>query len=174
MTLNGDPTPLGWATTALYFIGALRAAGNATKVASPADRRIWQEMLVALIVLGINKEMDLQSTLIASARAIFKVSGPTVIRDILYAVFLITLFSISGAYILKRKLDYSRFARANKMAVLGGFFIFGYAIARAISISHLDEAIGINLDSISLLWMLEIIGLMIVFLNRVEQPEKPA
>ncbi len=85
----GDPTVLGWAITAAYAVGVwftLRAGACAIAwrgkkpagVSAPISEglvRFWLFACVVLVILGINKQLDLQRLLTETARAIAKNGG---------------------------------------------------------------------------------------------------
>ena len=55
----GDPSVLGWLTVASYFFASLlclRAAGH-----DASAKNLWRALGFALIALGINKQLDLQT-----------------------------------------------------------------------------------------------------------------
>lgn len=64
----GDPTFGGWLTVLLYAVAAV-AVWRALKLDAVAhdrqhhERWVWRALLVGLVVLGINKQLDLQSAL---------------------------------------------------------------------------------------------------------------
>lgn len=58
----GDPTLLGWATTLSYLGAALRCrrAGRRPGV-HRADSQVWRILSGACLLLGLNKQLDLQT-----------------------------------------------------------------------------------------------------------------
>jgi hypothetical protein len=68
----GDPTWIGWITTVAYFIGAA--------LCIPAFRRAWANwrssapgwlmLAIALVLLGFNKQLDLQILLTEIGRSL--------------------------------------------------------------------------------------------------------
>ncbi|HWB20998.1 MAG TPA: hypothetical protein VG711_11905, partial [Phycisphaerales bacterium] len=68
-SFNNDPTFVGWLTFAGYVIAALICAHRAMHPIAPphADarnlRRFWFILTATLILLGFNKQADLQTTL---------------------------------------------------------------------------------------------------------------
>src|SRR3712207_4883602 len=82
----GDPTLRGWLTVGAYALGAglaLRAAWVSARHAepslAPADRRtlvgFWCLTAVVLVLLGINKQLDLQTWFIQVMRDLAKEQG---------------------------------------------------------------------------------------------------
>jgi hypothetical protein len=104
--LVGDPTPLGWIAFFAYLSAgwlcwrAYRAAS-----ASPAQARAWFWALLALLmlVLGLNKQLDLQTALIHAGRAV--VRGRTAMsrgEASVYAAFALAVAGAAGLYVLVR------------------------------------------------------------------------
>ena len=68
----GDPTWIGWITTVAYFIGAamctlaFRRAGANRRSSAPG----WLMLAIALVLLGINKQLDLQILLTEIGRSL--------------------------------------------------------------------------------------------------------
>jgi hypothetical protein len=72
-----DPTLLGWIMTAAYFLAA--ALGfhlwqRARREGSPL-LRFWQVLAIAVLFLGFNKQLDLQTLFLKSASRIAQASG---------------------------------------------------------------------------------------------------
>src|SRR3954464_9311371 len=86
----GDPTFIGWFTVIAYFFAAYlcrRAAGeglNRRKV-----RWFWNGLTVLLILLGINKQLDLQTELTFIGRDFAKATGWYEDRRIVQAIFIV-------------------------------------------------------------------------------------
>ena len=64
----GDPPIVGWITTVLYLLACLscwRTSGLFLRRdgSSQSDNRFWVAISIALFVLGLNKQLDLQSAL---------------------------------------------------------------------------------------------------------------
>src|SRR5579862_622210 len=62
----GDPTVIGWVTVAAYFLAAclsFRAAWRSPRARRgwSGPRLFWGLFTVALVLLGINKQLDLQT-----------------------------------------------------------------------------------------------------------------
>ena len=67
--LINDPTGLAWFVVASYLAGAAVAflAGRST---DGRDARFWYAAAILLALLGVNKELDSQSLMTESARAV--------------------------------------------------------------------------------------------------------
>src|ERR1700733_11930900 len=74
----GDPTVVGWVTVVAYLVAALGCGWAAFKEPTTDSRRrgkpaaFWLVLAVLLTLLGINKQLDLQSWLTQVARQAMK------------------------------------------------------------------------------------------------------
>ena len=67
----GDPSVGGWLTVALYFGAAALVWGLLRRWphwSSGQEAWFWKLLLIALVLLGINKQLDLQSAFTETAR----------------------------------------------------------------------------------------------------------
>lgn len=84
----GDPGLTGWTATAGYLAGgclcgvcALRSGGSERRLVlrgtenSTRDRFLWGGLAIVMLLLGLNKQLDLQTTLIAAGKEIAKRQG---------------------------------------------------------------------------------------------------
>src|SRR5262245_10609472 len=77
----GDPTPMGWATVVAYLLAAVacgwaavedRRVGRRTGRGRPA---FWWILAVLLLLLGINKQLDLQTWFTTVGRRVAREQG---------------------------------------------------------------------------------------------------
>ena len=76
----GDPTIGGWITVALYFIACVSCRRTMVTVLSPRsseqfDGFIWRGIAIMFFLLGINKQLDLQSAFTEIGRMIAASEG---------------------------------------------------------------------------------------------------
>jgi hypothetical protein len=77
----GDPTPLGWATVVAYLAASwacCRAAAAERRSAHRgrnSTRPFWSSLGLLLLLLGLNKQLDLQSALTAFGRRLAREQG---------------------------------------------------------------------------------------------------
>jgi hypothetical protein len=95
----GDPTLLGWSTTAAYLVAAAlcwRAAAHA-RVRSARLGRWWAGFALATLLLGINKELDLQALLFVLGKSFVHAQGWYGQRRAVQALFVgVMLLSAGG------------------------------------------------------------------------------
>src|SRR5437899_2447181 len=96
--LVGDPTVLGWTTFALYLIAAIlsfRAATVSRSREQAAVGQVWSWIALALLVLGLNKQLDLQTLVIQFAAGLARREHVYEYRRTIHALFFLGLMTLS-------------------------------------------------------------------------------
>lgn len=172
----GDPTPMGWITVLAYLAAsalafrafALRPAASpndATAGSSKATqlrrlRWFWLLAAVVLLVLGINKQLDLQTWFTQTLRDLSHAQGWYGARRRYQLAFILAVL-ISGAaatgliaYALRRVLHRVR------GAVVGLGLVVAFVVMRAASFHSFDWLIMTG--PIRLNWVLELSGILLL------------
>jgi hypothetical protein len=134
----GDGGAIGWLTAAAYVAAALlclRAGGTEPETARPA-RMLWRAVGAALLVLGINKQLDLQIALIEFWREIALAYGwYGTRRTVQYAAFALGL--LGGGVVALWLLPKVRRQSAELRAAFAGTALIGvYVVLRAAKFQH--------------------------------------
>jgi hypothetical protein len=161
----GDPSVGGWLTVALYFGAAALVWGLLRRWPrwnTGQEIWFWKLLLIALVLLGINKQLDLQSAFTEAARLLAVkqgwyaerrqaqlafVAGGAIMGLTLLAA---TMFLIWGA------------PRATHWALVGSASLVLFVLVRATSIHHVDAFLGRSLAGIRVNWLLEWGGLLLI------------
>ena len=110
----GDPTRLGWLTFGLYLLATLICFRRAL---AQGERRPWGWQSAALLFLGLNKELDLQTVLIRLSRQCARATGWFAYRRAVeFALFLAVLFVLLWA-VTKWSRQIKAFARAHPVVL---------------------------------------------------------
>ena len=172
MHVEGHLTALGWAMLALYLVTALltfRAAFVANFASSPKMSRVWICLGVILAVLGLNKQVDLQTLLIELGRHMALREHLFAYRLELYfiffVVFILGIIALLATVILRFSTELRTFARRFPLALCGCGLISIYIVIRATSIDNVDFMLGFDLTQIPFLWLLEAGGLMLIIIQ---------
>jgi tellurite resistance protein TehA-like permease len=143
----------------------LALVGSARRVAAiPArdrSRTLWLVVALALLALGINKQLDLQTALTEWGRGMALSEGWYQVRRPLQVVFIAAVL-VSGLIALRAA---SRLARgdASLRPVIGGVvFITCFVVIRASSFHHVDLLIGYDISGVRVNWLLELGGIAFV------------
>ncbi len=160
----GDPTLMGWVTVVSYVAASVLAALVFYRKAG-RQRIFWLGLLALLLVLAINKQLDLQSALTAAARCIAKAQGWYAERQSVQIKF---IFSIIGTSLLAALLLAWAMRRELVdiwLALIGIAFLLAFIAIRAAGLHHFDQFIGYKIGSIHMNWILEIGGIAMIAVN---------
>jgi hypothetical protein len=164
----GDPTLLGWTTFALYLI-AVVLSFRAAKVSRSRNQavvgQVWSWIALGLLVLGLNKQLDLQTWIIHFAGRIAKRENVYEYRRTLHALFFLGLITLSVVIALRWSANLRVFARQVPMAASGCALVTAYLVVRAASIDQVDRLLGFDLERTPGLWLLEVGGLGMVIVG---------
>lgn len=157
----GDPTVVGWVTVVAYFIAAWlcwRAARKAARSAVPSSgvRLFWSMFCAGLFLLGVNKQLDLQTWFTLFFKHLAQDEGWYRERRSFQAAF-IGAVAIGGAVsLLGMRALAGRATRPILMALTGGIFLGCFILIRASSFHHVDQMLGMDFAGFKLNWLLEL------------------
>jgi hypothetical protein len=162
--LFNDPSGLAWFIVAAYFAGAL-SAFVASRSASRIEARFWLGVSLLLLLLGFNKELDLQSLLTEFGRTLTRSIGIYEQRALLQGLFLLLLAGAATFTILHlRKMLHGSSASA-KTAAAGIAMLFAFILLRAASFHHIDDWVTVDVRGLRSGWWLELAGIVVVALS---------
>lgn len=158
----GDPTLVGWITTIAYGISAflcIRAGHRNLNViesgkipagspesAGEAPALPWFVCATGLILLGLNKQLDLQTLMIELGRKLAIVEGWYPERRRIQLIFVFILTIGGGVGLLALAWKQKRFFIRHP-SVLGGIaLLLLYVLLRVISIEHVGESRGLQIS----------------------------
>lgn len=156
----GDPTVLGWCTVAAYFVACAVCWINAfSKATTRFERFFWMCFAFGLILLGINKQLDLQTWFTLTAKSFAKQTGWYEERRIVQGVFVVVI-AILGAGCLAAMWSVVRRASAPyRLAVAGGVFLICFIVVRAASFHHFEEMLGWHVGQLRMNHVFELGGI---------------
>jgi hypothetical protein len=167
----GDPTLMGWVTVLAYFVTAvicLKVAMSEAKREGKWRSReplFWVLIFCAMLLLGINKQLDLQTWLTLTVRKISRNQGWYEYRrpvQVLFILFLIICSGVACRFIFalgRKKL------RQNGFALMGIIFVACFVIARAASFHHVDLFLKSEVAGVRMNWVLELLGIGLILMN---------
>ncbi|MET0286350.1 MAG: hypothetical protein ABW352_17855 [Polyangiales bacterium] len=179
----GDASTFGWVTVLAYFAAAalaLRAlwlhkhgANEPPGTSWPPMRddallmRFWGLVMLSMIVLGINKQLDLQSWLAQLGRDLAHDQGWYDRRRVVQALFIFAVGAVGG--LATAALAYSMRRVLNRVigAVVGLGALITFVVIRATSLHHIDALLGRG--RIRLNWVLELGGIGLIALSALRQ-----
>jgi hypothetical protein len=176
----GRLTTLGWTTFALYLIAAIlsfrKAAASARGHSSAINGqqssemgRIWFWLGVVLALLGLNKPLDLQTRLIELGRQIAGRENlsahHTGLHVLFFLGFMVLVIALFVAVRFRFAAEMGRVVRQLPVAAAGCALVCIYIVIRAASIDRVDQMLGMDLDRVPFLWLLEAGGLLLVIVQ---------
>jgi hypothetical protein len=163
----GDPTAMGWGTVLVYLSAAVISATVALRVPFPRpscrrERAFWLCLACVLLVLAVNKQLDLQSYLTALGRCLAQHQGWYDSRRfvqetvILGLVLLMALLAVALWRLMRGTL-----AR-NGAALAGLVLVLGFVAIRAVGFHHVDTLIKLDVMHLRLNWLFELTGPVLI------------
>lgn len=166
----GDPSLLGWLTVFAYFgaaflayrsfrrLRALRTPANAQR----RERLLWLLLTVAFVLLGLNKQLDLQTGFAELGKSMALEQGWYEHRRLVQMVFIVGL-CVVAAFVAYTVLALARgTSRRLRMTVLGTCVLIAFIVIRAASLHHIDELLGSEIADLRLHRLLELAGLLVI------------
>lgn len=162
----GDPSFMGWFTVGSYFVCAILSV-VVTLTTQRSEREhflFWSIVTALMVLLGINKQLDLQSLFTEVGRQIFRAEGWMNQRRIVQFWFIMVfgamaIVSFLGFVRIRRDL-FRRF----RLAFSGLFFLLCFIVIRAAGFHHFDTILGFRLLGARMNWVLELTGIYVIVL----------
>jgi hypothetical protein len=153
----GDPTAIGWLTTFSYVLATglclasyffiSRASAHATSRATVVsddrgEARLWLALSIAMALLGINKQLDLQTLLTEVGRTVARQQGWYQRRHHVQLIFamVFTAAAVAGALLLVFLAR--RHGAGVRVALFGGTLLIGFIVVRMLSFHNIDRLLG--------------------------------
>ncbi len=156
----GDPTVDGWLIVVAYVLAAALCFRRSRT--DPA-RWVWLGLATLLLLLAINKQLDLQTLLTDLGRELARYQGWYARRREVQRVFVLVigaatvLATLFGAWFALRSS-----AGSLRLALIGVGLLGVFIVIRAASFHHLDPFLGRGLPGRWMTWVLEPSGIALV------------
>ncbi|WP_299948038.1 isopropylmalate isomerase [uncultured Ruegeria sp.] len=163
----GDPSPMGWATVAAYGATAILCFRSAHVPESRVVKLFWLALALLLLALMINKQLDLQSALTATARCLSQMQGwyedrrSVQIGFILVVAFSGIWIALVSFWLLRKHL------RHIGMALFGFVLLICFVLIRAAGFHRFDAMLNAEFLFIRVNWLLELTGIALIALNAI-------
>ncbi len=160
----GDPTLWGWLTVAAYAACAVLAVAVARRQPGRA-RAFWAAVALAMALLAVNKQLDLQILLTAVGRCIAQAQGWYEQRRSVQREFVLVLLALTGVALALAAGLMRRHLRQNGLALAGLVLVAGFVAIRAAGFYHVDALVHTGFHSVRANFLLENAGLLLIALN---------
>jgi hypothetical protein len=161
----GDPTIMGWLTVAAYFLAAWlcwRTWQAERRCPSSAKPMFWLLATAFLVLLGINKQLDLQTLITQLARRWVRAAGWMDERRQLQLLFILCVIGVAFFITLALAWWLRSSLRRNGLALLGLAVLAAFVAIRAASFHHVDVFLRRHLAMFSMNHLLELGGIGLV------------
>jgi hypothetical protein len=157
-----DPTLFAWCITAAYFAVAGLSLVAANGSAHLRDRNFWFGCGVLLVLLGFNKQLDLQSYITTFGRALAHSEGWYEQRRLAQTAFVFVLSVVAAVSLAFLAAWLRRSSAAVKVAAVGLVLLFTFILWRAASFHHMDFWVTRNIGGMRSGWWLELAGIIVI------------
>lgn len=156
---------LPWLAVAGYLVAAALCLRQMPAAATRRERLFWLFAGLAMLALGLNKQLDLQTALTAWGRQLARDGGWFAQRRAVQRQFIVVgmatmaIAAIGLAWMV-------RGLRAPVFIVLGGLYLLGaFVLVRAASFHHIDVAMRAPVFGLKLHTVLELAGIAVVIIG---------
>ena len=161
MALIADDGWMPWAIVGGYALALLLAMRAGRRTAVSGERRFWWLTSAMMLVLGLNKQLDLQTQLTAFARILAREQGWYEARREVQIWFI----AIGGLLALGLGVWLARLTMlagaAVRVSLVGVLLLCGFVLLRAVSFHHVDVLLGMRVMGRKMQVLLEILGIAI-------------
>lgn len=171
----GDPSFRGWITVIAYLVTAFLCSycGQQQKrdrfQRALGDRWFWWIFSIILLLMGLNKQLDLQSWLTEVGKQVATDQGWYDQRRRVQLDFIMGLIVFSFATLMFLIQSMGKAWKKFWLALLGMLFLLCFIIIRATSFHHVDQLLGWELGGFSLNWILELGGITCIAIAAIRE-----
>jgi NADH:ubiquinone oxidoreductase subunit K len=128
----------------------------------PAERLAWRTLAVALAVLGVNKQLDLQTALTELGRMLATDEGWYESRHRVQRVFILAVGSVAATIGMGLLVVMRRAPLGTRISLVGFCALLAFVVVRASSFHHVDLFIRSRWWGIKGNWLMEVGGLLVI------------
>lgn len=165
---------MGWLTVAFYFLTAILSLRKAILLhKNQTDFRFWNILALFLLLLGINKQLDIQSFFTEIGRVAARKQGWYQNRRSVQFYFVL-IFGCFAFFIIACVWWVLRKKWKKYLIPLCGFlFLMAFIVIRAASFHHFDKFLNLKPFGARINWVLELGGIGILFYSTLEDFLEP-
>lgn len=161
---GGDPTRTAWIVVLCYVVATVLTMIAARRSPPGRERRFWWLATAVLLVLGLNKQLDLQTLLTETLRQLARQQGWYRERREAQMVSIVALVAAAafGGALVFAWLTRARTSGGVMLAALGLILLGAFVLVRAASFHHVDTLLRGELMGLRLYVWLEAAGMAVV------------
>lgn len=163
----GDPSLMGWVTVVVYGITAVLCALAFRWQSSHRLKVFGFGLTLLLVLLMVNKQLDLQSALTTGARCLSQLQGWYEDRRAIQVGFILMVllyclgFGLFVVWVMWRHLGQVW------LMLLGLILLLAFIAVRAVGFHHFDAFISSEISNVRMNWVLELGGLAMIAVNAI-------
>jgi hypothetical protein len=157
----GDPTFVGWMIFSLYAISgsfSIRAGIYEIKQRNRGQPQCWFFVAGFLLLLAINKQLDLQTLFLQVGRRLAEREGWYADRRKVQLAFVLLLAAAMCYGLLRVSTMADRFFKNHRLVSVGLISLVIYILLRAALFDHVDAALGLNVGDAAWMQIFELFG----------------
>jgi hypothetical protein len=166
-----DPGFMGWFTVGSYFACAVVAL-IAVLINQTGGRRscfFWSLISLLMILLGVNKQIDLQSLFTEVGGQIAKAQGWMDQRRIVQFWFIVAFGTTALVAFLSFAIIMRGLFKRFMLAFIGLFFLLSFIFLRVVSFYHFDEILGFTPSGAKIYFVLELAGIYLILVAGIRE-----
>ena len=171
----GDPTVLGWTTVLAYCLATLRCTFKALSYdKNEGNYRFWVYLALFLLLLAINKQLDLQSWFTQAMRTVAQSQGWYENRKSLQLLFIAFLSAGMLFTLLSIRFYLAQSWHNYPLTWVGIVLLSTFILMRAASFSHIDRMIHYPILGLKLNGVMEIGSITLIIFGSYfnKQPQR--
>jgi len=175
----GDPSFMGWFTVVSYFfvsILALKVCRLNSKLfcISRQQKQFWLIVSLIMLMLCINKQLDLQSLITEIGKYYAKKDGWYGARRTVQVWGIVSILSLISIGFIFFAFKMRAILKRNWLALTGLAFLLNFVIIRATSFHGMDILISQTFMGVKLNWALELLGIFCIAVSAIQIIRKPS
>ena len=169
----GDPTIVGWLTVIAYLATFLLSVACAKKLSyresesAAVQSKLWWLIALAMLLLGINKQLDFQTLLTEIGKVLAKRQGWYEQRRIVQALFIMGIGCGGFFSLMIVWRSCLKIWKENCLAIIGLTFLICFVVVRAASFHHMDLFLGSYISGFKINWILELGGIALIMSSAI-------
>ena len=159
---SSAPSLMGWITFAAYFITSIASLILSYRKSDPVFCSFWIALSLILLILGINRLLDLQSYFTGMGRVISREQGWYGNRRKVQYILVVATFAVTMVAIISIILKINFVSQQFIFPATGLLLLLGFLIIQAISLHRVDRLMKLRLIGIKINWFFELCGIGII------------
>lgn len=159
----GDADATGWLTVLAYLATAVLAAINAQAARRTRLRPgLWIGLAALMFVLGVNKQLDLQSLITEVGRDLAKAGGWYEDRQAVQVFFILMLCGGAAGAAIALRQHLAQDWRDHRLVFAGILLLMLFVLVRAVTFHHIDSLLRLDIAGLRINVLLELSAIAVV------------